>query len=89
MQKKIYIHIYLYILLRNGGKTREGEEEFRPEAEGFRRVTLSGSDISLQEAPPTTMTSEADRYKCDPRAQGERLWQSQCSSPKEGEKAQR
>ena len=53
-------------VLRNGGKTHEGEEEFRPEAEGFRRVTLSGSDVSLQEAPPTTVTSEAEGYKCDP-----------------------
>ena len=61
-------------VMRNGGKTREGEEAFSPEAEGFKHVTLNGSDVSLQEAPPTTVTSEAEGYKCDPRAQGERLY---------------
>ena len=67
-------------VMRNGGKAREEEEVYRPTAEGFRRVTLSCSDVSLQEAPPTAVTSEAEGYKCDSRAKGERLCQSQWSS---------
>ena len=66
--------------MRNGGKAREEEEVYRPVAEGFRRVTLSRSDVSLQEAPPTAVTSEAEGHKCGPRAKGEQLCQSQWSS---------
>ena len=66
--------------MRNGGKACEEEEVYRPGAEGFRRVTLSCSKVSLQEVPPTAMTSEAEGYKCDPQAKGERLCQLQRSS---------
>ena len=57
--------------MRNGGKVCEEEEVYRPVAEGFRPVILSCSDVSLKEAPPTAVTSEAEGYKCDPRTKGE------------------
>ena len=58
-------------VMRNGGKAHEEEEVLRPVVEGFRHVTLSCSDVTLQEAPPTTVTSEAEEHKCDPQAMGE------------------
>ena len=67
-------------VMRNGGKAHEEEETFRPVAEGFRRVALGCSDVSLQEAPPTAVTSAAEGFKYDPRAEGEQLCLSQRSS---------
>ena len=61
-------------------KAREEGEEFRPVAESFRHITKSFSDVSLQEALPTAMTSETEGSKYDPRAKEERLCQSQRSS---------
>ena len=52
--------------MRNGGKAHEEEEVYRPVVEGFRCVTLSCSDDSLQEVSPTAVTSEAEGYKCNP-----------------------
>ena len=59
--------------MRNGGKARKEEETFKPVAEGDRSVALSCSDIGLQEAPPTAVTSAAE-------AEGERLCLPQQSS---------
>ena len=59
--------------MRTGGEEREAEETFRPVEEEVRSVTLSSSDVSLQEAPPTTVTSEAEGYESGLRGQGERL----------------
>ena len=66
--------------MMTGGETREEEETFRPVEEEVRRVTPSSSDVSQQEALPTTVTSEAEGYKSGPRGQGERLCLPQQSS---------
>ena len=58
-------------VMRNGGKAHEEEETFRSMAEGFRRVALGCSDVGLQEASPTTVTSAAEGFKYDPRAEGD------------------
>ena len=67
-------------VMRNGGKAREEEETFRPMAEGFGHVAFGCSDIGLQETPPTAVTSAAEGFKYDPRAEGDRLCLSQWSS---------
>ena len=54
---------------RTRGKEREAGKLHRPVEEGVRRVSPSSSDVSLQEAPPTAMTSEADGYISDPQGQ--------------------
>ena len=66
-------------VMRTGGEASEAEETFSS-VEEVRHVTLSSSDVNLQEAPPTTVTSEAERYKSGPRGQGEQLCISQQSS---------
>ena len=55
---------------RTGGKECEAREEYRPVREGSRFVTPSSSEVSLQEAPPTAVMSEAERYISGPQAQG-------------------
>ena len=61
---------------RDEEKESEEREEFRPVAESFRHVAESFSAVSLQEVPPTAVTSESPGYKYDPRAKKERLCQS-------------
>ena len=65
---------------RDEEKASEEVQEFRPVAESFRHVAESFSDVNLQKAPPTAVTSETAGYKYDPRAKEERLCQSQRSS---------
>ena len=69
----------VFIMMRTGGEACEAEEISRPVEEVW-RVTPSSSDVSLPEAPPTTVTSEAEGYKSGPRGQGERLCIPQQSS---------
>ena len=66
--------------MRAGGEAHEEEETYRPMEEEVKRVTLSSSDVNLQEAPPTTVTSEAEGYKSGPWGQGEQLCLPQQSS---------
>ena len=62
------------------GEACETGEFSRLVEEGVRRVTPGSSDISLQDAQPTTVTSEAEGYISGPWGQGERLWPPQQSS---------
>ena len=83
MECYLYVQRSVRIIYVCDEKWRESAQErevFRPVAEEFRCVTLSCSDVSLQEAPPTAVTSGAEGYKYDPRAKEERLCQSQRSS---------
>ena len=53
---------------RTEEKARGMGEVFRPVEKEVRRVTPSNGDVSLQEAPPTAVTSEAEGYISGPRA---------------------
>ena len=70
---------------REAGKRTRGEASETGElsrlVEGVRCVTPGSSDVSLQEAPPTTVTSEAEGYISGPQGQRERLCPPQQSSP--------
>ena len=63
------------------GKARKEGEYLRSVVESFRRVAESLGDVSVQEDPPTGVTSEAAGYKYDPQAKEGGLCQLQRPSP--------
>ena len=69
----ICIYIYTYILRRSAGNESEKEENFSPVEKQENQITPLLRDVGLQEAPPTIMTPEAERYKYSPQADATRL----------------
>ena len=70
MQK---IFLDLYKVKGTRGKACKAAELHRPVEERVRRVNPSSSNVSLQAAPPTAVTSEAEGYISGPQGQGDRL----------------
>ena len=67
-------------MIRTEERAHKTRASFRLVDREDRRITPGIDDVGLQEAPPTTVTSEAKGYKSDPQAQEFRLCPSQESS---------